>query len=158
MRKRTEEINSAIAAAKGQLSRRDAKALVANAAVAMNLYVTRVRADLPLFRDALSKGADAAARAALMRFAVASENRNQVRQARAELSSFADAITGAYEGMDFLRVSVQQLPRMTTVLNRSKRETSDALGEVTESLAAGRRLIIEAVKALDGLLGNSGDE
>jgi hypothetical protein len=42
---------------------------------------------------------------------------------------------------------------MTVVLNKAKRETAAVLSDVLESIAEGRRITTETVRALDALLG-----
>jgi hypothetical protein len=45
---------------------------------------------------------------------------------------------------------------MTSLLNRAKRDTTEVLDEILQSMDEGRRVITEAVKALDSLLGQEG--
>lgn len=153
MQERTLEINAATTEAQGQLGRRAARALIEKGASDMTQYVARMNAEIPLFRDLLRKGADAAARAALISASMSSGDRQQVRQARAALGAFSDALGGAYDSTASFKESVQGLPRMTVVLNKAKRETAAVLGEVLESIAEGRRITTETVRALDALLG-----
>jgi Domain of unknown function (DUF4062) len=63
---RTQEITAATDQAHGQLRRREARALIESAASDMSQFVGRIGAEIPLFRDSLRKGADAATRAALI--------------------------------------------------------------------------------------------
>jgi len=154
MQQRSSEINVATEAARGQLSRRDARGLVERGAADMDHYVARVRTELPLFREHLQKGADAIAHAALMTVDFWSKDRTQAVDARTTLISWRDAVAGAYDSVLHFRDSIQHLPRITAVLNRAKRETVSVLDEVLESLAMGRRLVAEAIGALDVLLGN----
>lgn len=153
MQERTFEINAATTEAQGQLGRRAARALIEKGASDMTQYVARMNAEIPLFKDLLRKGADAAARAALISASMSSGDRQQVREARAGLAAFSDALGGAYDSTASFKESVQGLPRMTVVLNKAKRETAAVLGEVLESIAEGRRITTETVRALDALLG-----
>ena len=67
MQNRTVEIKEATTSAQGQLSRRQARNMIDRAAADMTQYVARMRAEIPLFRDTLQKGADAAGSAVLLR-------------------------------------------------------------------------------------------
>lgn len=154
MQERTLEVNVATAETQGQLSRRAARALIEKGASDMTQYVARMNAEIPLFRDLLRKGADAAAHAALISASMSSGDRQQVREARGALAAFSDALGGAYDSTASFKESVQGLPRMTVVLNKAKRETAAVLGEVLESIAEGRRIASETVRALDALLGD----
>lgn len=153
MQDRTLEIDAATAEAQGQLSRRAARVLIEKGASDMTQYVARMNAEIPLFRDLLRRGADAAARAALISASMSSGDRQQVRTARVALATFSDALGGAYDSTASFKESVQGLPRMTVVLNKAKRETAAVLSEVLESIAEGRRITTETVRALDALLG-----
>lgn len=156
MNERTSEINAAREQTGGEIDRRDARALIEKAAVDMNHYVARVRTELPLFREGLSKGAAATARTVLMTIEMNSADRTQVRSARTSLTQLVAAIGGAYDSIDSFRGTVFRLPRMTSLLNRAKRDTTEVLDEILQSMAEGRRVITEAVKALDSLLGQEG--
>lgn len=154
MEQRTAEINAATADAQGQLSRREARALIERAASDMGQYVARMNAEIPLFRDLLRKGADATARAALISAGISSGDRQQVREARTALASLSDTLGGAYDSTASFRATVQGLPRMTVALNKAKRDTAAVLSDVLESIAEGRRIATETVRALDTLLGS----
>jgi len=157
MQERTQEMNAATAGAQGQLGRREARSLIEKAAGDMTQFVARMNAEIPLFRETLRKGADAAARAALISAAMASEDRSQVRDARTGLVGFRDGLTSAYGSVEAFKGSVQGLPRMTAVLNKAKRDTATVLQDVLDSVAEGRRIVTETIKALDTLLGDEHD-
>jgi hypothetical protein len=84
---------------------------------------------------------------------MATEDRQQASEARTVLISFRDTLSDAYVSTECFRNSIQQLPRMTVVLNRAKRQTAAVLKDILESIDEGRRIATEAVKALDALLG-----
>ena len=154
MQERTKEITEAIAQApQGQLSRREARNLTGKAAGDMTNYATRMRAELPLFDDLLHQGAEAAGRAALIAVDATAEDKNQVITAEQQLALLRDALSTAYDGMVSFRDSVQGMPRMTAVLNRAKRGTANVIQQILDSIASGRRVLTEAMRALDSLAG-----
>lgn len=153
MQGRTLEINAATVEAQGRLGRRAARSLIEKAASDMTQYVARMNTEIPLFKDLLCRGADAAARAALISAAMRSGDKQQVREARVALAAISDALGGAYDSTASFKESVQGLPRMTVVLNKAKRETSAVLSELLESIVEGRRITTETLRALDTLLG-----
>jgi uncharacterized protein DUF4062 len=156
MNQRTEEMSLARQTAlPGQLSRREARGLVERTAVDMNQYVARVRAELPLFRESMRNGADAITRAVLIQAGFGAEARTQIQTARADLCRLAESLGGAYEATAGFRARVQEMPRMTALLNRAKRDTAAVLEEVEEGFAAGRRILLEAIRTLDALPGDS---
>ena len=158
MQERTEEINAATAQSHGQLSRREARTLLEKAATDMTQFVARMKAEIPLFKELLRKGSSAAASAAIISAGMSSGDKEQVRQARTVIITLRDALGGAYEGTASFKASVEKLPRMTAVLNQAKKETAAVLGEQLESLAEGRRITAETIRALDTLLGEGSQD
>ena len=156
MQERTKEITETVEQApQGQLSRRVARALTGKAAGDMTNYVIRMRTELPLFKDLLHQGAEAAGRAALMAVDIASEDKNQVITAKRQLGVIRDALSTACDAMVSFRDSIKSMPRMTADLNRAKRETVAVIQQVFDSLASGRRVLTEAIRALDSLAGEA---
>ena len=151
---RAAEIAAASSRAKGQLSRREARNLFKKAAADMMQYVARMKAEIPLFRDTLKKGADAASQAALISASLDSTETNQASGARQTLVKFLDALNAAYQGTELFKNTVQGLPRMTADLNNAKRETAMVLQEQLDSMAEGRRIVTETIRTLEAILGN----
>ena len=154
MQQRTKENTEAVEQApQGQLSRRVARSLTGKAARDMTNYVIRIRTELPLFEDLLHRGTEALGRAALMAVDTASEDKNQMITAKQQLEVIHDALGTACDGMVGFRDSVKSMPRMTVDLNRAKRETVAVIQQVFDSMASGRRVLTEAIRALDSLAG-----
>ena len=154
MLRRTAEMAAASARAQGQVSRLEARSLFDKTAADMMQYVARVRVEIPLFRDTLQKGAEAAAQSVLIGAALDSTDRGPASDARENLVEFREALIGAYNGTESFRSSVQKLPRMTSVLNNAKRETGMVLQDQLDSMAEGRRIVTETIRTLDVILGS----
>ena len=67
---------------------------------------------------------------------------------------FLNSLINAYSGMESFKSTVQGLPRMTSILNRAKRETAMVLQDLLDSMAEGRRIVTETIRMLDVILGN----
>lgn len=154
MQTRTAEVNAATAGSQGQLSRRQARNLIERAAGDMLQYVARMRTEIPLFRDTLQRGAEAAGSAALLSASMNSGDASPASAVRQTLAEFRDSITHAYDGTESFRDTIQGLPRMTSILNHAKRETAIVLQEQLDSLAEGRRILTETLRTLDAILGS----
>ena len=154
MQRRAAEIEAATASAQGQLSRRDARNLFERAAADMRQFVARMKEEIPLFRDTLKKGADATARAVLIRAALDSTETSPASDARDQLVEFRESLTDAHDGTKSFKNSVEGLPRMTSVLNAAKRETATVLQELLDSIAEGRRIVTETIRSLDAIVGS----
>lgn len=157
MQERTLEIQIATAQADGQLSRREAKTLIEKAANNMDQYVARMRTELPIFRDVAEKSSAAVARYALMTVDAHSEDRKQVRDARDGLTAIAQAMGQIHDSISNFQKTIRELPRLTAVLNRAKRETAEVLDALLTGNESGRRVIVEALKTLNSSLGEGGD-
>lgn len=151
MQERTDEINTAMARTGGKLSPKEAKALISRAAADMNQYVLRIRSELPLFRDGLREGTDAVVGASLMSIDLSPSDRKQAHEAREGIAALEKVLHNTSDSVTSFREIVRGLPRMTSTLNKAKRETAIVLDEVIESLGTGRRLLLEAIKGLNEL-------
>ena len=153
MSRRTEELQELQAAsAGGQVSRRDTRSLLEKAAADMMLYVRRMKAEIPMYREALRKGADAAASAALIGAAMNPSDKSQASNSRETLSQIRDSLAVGRDGAAAFKDSVQGFPRLTSVFNRAKRETTVVLQDQLDSMAEGERIVAETIKALDAIL------
>ena len=148
---RAEEIQAASSG--GQLSRREARSLLEKAAADMTHYVARMSAEIPLFRDTLRNGAGAAARAALIGADLDPNDKSEASGTRQTLVTIRDSLAAAHSGVESFKNSVQALPRLTSVLNRAKRDTAVVLQDQMDSIAEGERIVTETIKALDVILG-----
>ncbi len=153
MNKRNEEINAATALIRtgGKFSPKDAKALISKAASDMNQYAARVRPELPLFRDGLQEGIDAMVKASVLSVEIGDADRKQLYEVRTKMAELGEVLHTSSGSTRMFRDAIQGLPRMTSRLNQAKRELAILLDEITETLATGRRLLIEAIKGLDEL-------
>ena len=116
-------------------------------------YVTRMKAEIPLFRDTLQKGADATAKVVLISATLDTNDKSQESDARKTLVTIRDSLAHARVGVGSFKNSVQALPRLTSVLNRAKRATSAVLQDQMDSIAEGERIVTETIKSLDVILG-----
>ena len=154
MRERTQEMDAATAdAPQGQLGRREARGLIEKAAGDMAQFVARMKTEIPLFKERLQKGATAAASAALINPNLNSSDRTQSDTVRNGLVKFRDELASAYEATESFKGTIQELPRMTAVLNKAKRDTAMVLQDLLGSMAEGRRIVTETIKSLDTRIG-----
>ena len=152
----TAEMNLAVRNSRGKIPRSEARRLVNSVAGAMRQYAARIKADLPMFREGTSRTADLAARIGLMTTDVISTHEQQARAARNSLAGLSNVLSAAYDQATIFKTNVRQLIRLTSELNRAKRETIEVLDEVSTTVMAASRVIQEAVKTIDGMLGPPG--
>ena len=152
MNERTEEVNVALTQTQGQMSRSKWRSLIDHAATDMNHFVSSMTKELPLFRETLERGADAVVQMALISIEFASEDKTQIREMRGELYTLLPNLEVAFNNLGLLKNSVEALPRMTSNLNRAKRETVEVLDKLLDNLAEGHQIVEGAVQAIDVIL------
>ena len=155
MNKRTEEIDAALTQTQGQMSRSKSRNLIDRAATDMNHFVSSMAQELPLFKEMLEQGADAVVQIALISTEFVSEDKTQIRQMHGDLSTFLPNLENAFNSLELLKNSVEALPRMTSNLNRAKRETVEVLDKLLYSLAEGHQIVEGAVQSIDVILGEN---
>ena len=153
MTQRTAEITKSIDGADGGLSYSEAKKLVNKAAYDMNRYVTRAGAEIPILREAFGDGVRALGKASILYAGVNQVDLSKVKENRDAVISMETELAGALEAMSNFRHSIHSLPRMTTMLNKAKRNTLEILDELLQALEDGMRDATETGKVLDGILG-----
>lgn len=147
---RTEELTAANRG--GALSRREYKSLIGKAAIDMNQFALRVKAEMPRLREVMEKSMDVVARFALMTTDPTTADRKQVTETRDALAMLLTKIDYSCNQTSLFQKTVTGLPRLTTELNKAKRETANVLSEMETTLAAGRREISQTIEALDVFL------
>lgn len=150
MQRRTDDIEAAVSnAPEQQLNRKETRTLINKAASDLNVYVARMKTEIPLFEKHLRQGMEAAGHAVLMSLDFATKDDTRANETKMAMRDFEDALCGAYDAIESMRASIQAWPRMTTVLNRARRETVKVLDEILSSLGFGRTAITEIVRTLD---------
>ncbi len=124
--------------------RAQAKRILKQAAGDLGTFVGRTKPELALLRQHLDRGMEA--------FSSAIPIYLELNSDHGELKSSGDAMLEAMdkalEGIGGFHESIQALPRMTTSLARSKRETEKVLQELLEVLRGGRSSLSAALVLL----------
>ena len=136
-----------------EIDRRRIRGLINKVAIDMTNYVARIKGELPLFDQRLNDGAKAAGQVALiMSEDVAANDRQQVATTLEHLSKLNSAIDYAHNAIASFRDSVLQLPRMTSNLNKAKREMANVLQVILDSMGSARGVMAETVLSLDSFM------
>jgi Domain of unknown function (DUF4062) len=152
MEEQARELNQTKLEGHGQVSRREVKTLISKAAVRMNQYAMRMKTEMPIFREIMKKSMDVAIRSALIAIDLDSQDRQQAHDTRTALAVLAKQIDFSAENVESFQKVITGLPRLTTELNKAKRETAGVLGEMLSTLKAGKQEILEALKTVDTML------
>lgn len=157
MRSRTAELNEAKLGTNTTLSRSDQKALINRAADDMDQFVTRGGAELPIFRQALQEGIEALGKAAVLAVDLDRNDLSKVREGRDAVVRLEGSIAGAEGPTVEFRDTIDGLPRMTTRINRAKKDVVRVLDDLLDGLRDGRRDASEAAKLIDAMLPKAED-
>ena len=79
---------------------------------------------------------------------MAADDKQQVTATIMRMRKLYDELGSALDAMLGFRDSVLRLPRMTSKLNRAKRETAAVLQQIIDSMASARGMIEETVLTL----------
>ncbi len=145
MEARTAETNEFAAGPDAQ-NRKAAKRLVAKAAADMDHYAHRMESELPLFSKHLNSGMNAITRAAALsiEFNIEDEDLEQVRENVRSIREFRETMATVEDQLAGFREAVASLPRMTTVLNRSKRAMVKVIQRQIDELRGAQVMAREA--------------
>jgi hypothetical protein len=155
----TAEMNELPRDSEGNANRKDARRLITKYATDMEHYSARVEAELPLFSDALNTGINSLIRAATMSVDLYSyeDNVAQSKEVLDAIVNLRNVLMETKESMSGFRTTIDELPRMTSNLNRAKRGAANVLDRLLGEFVNGETLLSEAEKFFRDLLGKSGD-
>ena len=127
-------------------NRKAAKRLVAKAAADMDQYVHRMELELPLFSQHLNAGLNALTRAAALsiEFNIEKEDLEQAKDTVSSIREFRDTMSTVEGQIAIFRETVAALPRMTTVLNRSKRAMVNVIQRLIDEFRGAQVMAREA--------------
>ena len=131
---------------KRQRFRLGVKRVLRNSSDDMNDFVKRMRVELPLFRQHLDQGLSTFLKAVPMYLEIYDEDGTQ--ELEGIVTTLFGSIDGMLESMEGFHASVSDLPRMTTAMVRSQRETKKVLQEVIDISLSGKASLSAAMELL----------
>ncbi len=145
MSARTTEIKK-FSAGPDSKNRKAAKRLVSKAASDMDQYVHRMESELPLFSEHLNAGMNALTQAATIsiEFNADDEGLEQAKENLEAVREFRETMNTVEGQIAAFQESVASIPRMTTVLNRSKRAMINVIGRLLDELRSAQTMAREA--------------
>lgn len=153
MQVRTNEINEFIGSSDSK-NPKAAKRLIVKAATDIDQCVYRMESELPLFSQHLNSSMNALTRIAELsiefytddtHFEQVHENVRYVQKLREAMSAVENALGGFKE-------TVSSIPRMTTVLNRSKRKMAKVIQRLMDELHSAQMMAREAERSFVSIL------
>lgn len=126
-------------------NRTAAKRIIARAASDMDQFVHRMESELPLFSQHMNAGMNAMIKAAALsvEFKLDDEGLQQAKENLAANSKFRETMKTVEGQIYEFQQTVASLPRMTSVLNQSKRAMVNVLGSLISELQSAQNLARE---------------
>jgi hypothetical protein len=149
---RTKELGEVVA--RGQIDRKLAKRLMEKAAADMDQYVERVEAEIPLFSRNLDEGMNAIINTTkiMVEFGISESDRTNAPATIEALLTLRETLASTEGSISQFQMSISSIPRMTSVLNKSKRKVTAVLDRLIEQLGTGQRLTREAEQAISNII------
>jgi hypothetical protein len=149
---RTTTINEAVRDAQGAITPGAAKQIVNSAADDMEQYVKRMDVETPMLRQSLTDGVRALGQLVSIAGCFGDSDVEQAGALRAVVVEMESTIDGLERSMPSLMSSIRGIPRMTTLLNKSKANVVRCLLSFQQAMADGRRDLVEVRKALGDIV------
>ncbi len=123
----------------------------------MAQFTARIEAELPLFSDAMNIGMNSFIKVTTMSVDLRSDddNEQQSREGLEEVVTLREALAETKASISEFRVSIAELPRMATDLNKAKRGVTTVLDKLLGQFTNGDVLLAESEKVIRSLLGES---
>jgi len=118
----------------------------------MELYVSRMDAEIPMFADTYQKALDSVTAAANLSVSDFTPNVSELRNLREVVSTHAASLESYRDSTVNLKGTIIGLPRLHSVFNKAKRKTIRMLDTLIEKISFVRQLNCEAVKLLGDLV------
>lgn len=149
IRGRTTELDEFSAGPNAQ-NRKAAKRLLANVAADMDQYVHRIETELPLFSKHLKSGMNTLTQAVefSIEFNKGEEDLEEAKNLIGVISELQGTMETTEGQLDYFRESVASVPRLTTVLNRSKRGMVNVIQRQIAELRGAKVMLREAETTL----------
>ena len=130
------------------------KRIIVKAAADMDQYSHRMEAELPLFSNHLNSGMNALTKAAEISidFIADDAHVDEVRENIDSIRQFRETMTSVGMQLTEFRESVSSLPRLTTVLNRSKRRMAQVIQRIIDEFRGAQRMAEEAEASFESIV------
>jgi hypothetical protein len=129
-----------------------AKRIIGRTAEAMENYVARMNAELPIFSEALQAALVTTGQIATLSTESWPSESERVAAMLIQVEGFHKAMVGARQASQSFRDVIASTPRMTTQLNRARRRTVAVQDQLLEEFAAGERLAVQVEELLRNLV------
>lgn len=150
---RTAETNE-FAVGPNAKDRKAAKKIIARVVTDMDQYVHRIESELPLFSQHLNAGMNAMIKAAEMsvEFKLDEAGLQQAKESLVATAGFRETMSTVEGKISEFQESIASLPRMTSVLNQSKKAMVKVLGRLVAEFQTAQTLAREAEASFNSIV------
>ena len=135
-------------------NRKAVKRLFERVATDMDQYVHRIETELPLFSRYLNSGMNALTEATVLSIEFSTDE-NKIEQIKNDakiIREFRETMGTVESQLSEFRETVSSLPRMTTVLNRSKRAMTNVIQRLIDELRGAQMMAQEAETSIASII------
>ncbi len=115
------------------------KRITANTALDFDDYVVRMKAEIPRYSQFFNGTMAAFSRAATITSSFDIDNSDDLQRTLDSIVTLRSSITESQENMKNFQIAIEEMPRMTTALNRARRNAITMLDELDSELNASER-------------------
>jgi hypothetical protein len=118
-------------------------------------FVSRTEVELPIFGAEMQETMQSFSMALTLACDFGPGVFGDLAELRVSVRKMADTLEGSTTSTASFRQTIATSPRLTTEYNRAKRRTVDVLDRLTDQLKTGSSLLMQVLRAIDGLAGSA---
>lgn len=148
---RTEEMKQ-LSASGNNKNLKLVKRIIANLARDCDDYVVRMKAEIPLYSQFFNGTMASFSRAATITSSFGIDNSDDLQRTLDSIVTLRTSITESQGNLNKFRIAIENMPRMTTILNRARRNATAMLDELDNEWNASERQTRDVENLLSELI------
>lgn len=148
---RNEEMKQ-FSASGNQQNLKAVKRIIASIARDFDDYVARMKTEIPLYSQLFTRTMTSFSQAATITSSFGIDNSDDLQRTLDSIATLRSSITESQGTMKKFQISIEKMPRMTTTLNRARRNATAMLDELDNELNASERQTRDVENLLSELI------
>ena len=148
---RGEEVKQ-FSASGNQQNLKAVKRIIASAARDFDDYVARMKTEIPLYSQLFTRTMTSFSQVATITSSFDIDNSDDLQRTLDSIATLRSSITESQGNMKNFQIAIEEMPRMTTALNRARRKTAAMLDELDNELNASGRQTRDVENLLSELI------
>ena len=148
LKTKTSEIN-ALTLNGNQPSRKDLKDIFKRTAKILDNFGNRIKPEIPIYKENFEKGVEAFSRLVNITANDLNIDEDEAQETKDSLKYLVEEICSGIESMKEFLQAINNLPRMSKDLNKSKFRVAEILGDFLESMTVGHSIACELLNSVE---------